>query len=92
MNFGFYASCEDIKKERRKAQQLKRTQWWKQKLSEKKCYYCNKEAKLSQELCIDHIVPLIRGGKSQKNNIVVSCKDCNNKKKYFLPFELNSIS
>ena len=37
---------------------------------------------------MDHLVPLVRGGKSTKGNIVPACKDCNNKKKYVLPWEL----
>ena len=36
---------------------------------------------------MDHIIPIIRGGKSTKNNIAPACKDCNNKKKHLLPME-----
>jgi 5-methylcytosine-specific restriction enzyme A len=36
---------------------------------------------------MDHIVPLVRGGKSTKGNLVPACKECNNKKKYLLPME-----
>ena len=36
---------------------------------------------------MDHIVPISRGGKSTKSNVVVCCKECNNKKKYLLPIE-----
>ncbi len=36
---------------------------------------------------MDHLVPLVRGGKSSKGNLVPACKDCNNKKKYALPWE-----
>ena len=36
---------------------------------------------------MDHIVPVIRGGKSVKNNVVPSCKECNNEKKHSLPIE-----
>ena len=36
---------------------------------------------------MDHIVPVIRGGKSSKGNVVPSCKECNNKKKHLLPIE-----
>jgi 5-methylcytosine-specific restriction protein A len=36
---------------------------------------------------MDHIVPLIRGGKSTKGNLAPACKDCNNKKRYLLPIE-----
>ena len=77
---------EDIKKERAKAQQLRRSQWWKRKRSEGICYFCKRKV-LPKELTIDHIVPIIRGGKSTKGNVVPACKDCNNKKKYLLPIE-----
>jgi 5-methylcytosine-specific restriction protein A len=36
---------------------------------------------------MDHIIPIIRGGKSTKNNLAAACKDCNNKKKHMLPME-----
>ncbi len=36
---------------------------------------------------MDHLVPLGRGGKSVKGNLVPACKDCNNKKKIMLPLE-----
>ncbi len=36
---------------------------------------------------MDHIVPLVRGGKSVKINIVAACKECNSRKKYNLPLE-----
>jgi 5-methylcytosine-specific restriction endonuclease McrA len=36
---------------------------------------------------MDHIIPIIRGGKSTKNNIAAACKECNNKKKHMLPME-----
>jgi len=38
-------------------------------------------------LTMDHIVPIIRGGKTAKNNVVTVCKECNNNKKYLLPME-----
>jgi 5-methylcytosine-specific restriction protein A len=45
---------------------------------------------------MDHLIPLIRGGKSVKSNIVPACKDCNHKKRYMLPLEweqyLNSLN
>ena len=77
---------EDIKKEKAKARELRNSQWWKNKLSSGVCYYCGKKFKPS-ELTMDHIVPIIRGGKSTKGNIVPCCKECNNKKKYMLPIE-----
>jgi 5-methylcytosine-specific restriction endonuclease McrA len=36
---------------------------------------------------MEHVIPLIRGGKSSKGNVVPACKDCNTKKKYLLPIE-----
>lgn len=36
---------------------------------------------------MDHIVPLIRGGKSTRANTVAACRQCNSRKKYLLPVE-----
>ena len=36
---------------------------------------------------MDHIVPLIREGKSTRSNSVPACKECNSRKKYLLPIE-----
>ena len=53
-----------------------------------KCHYCGKTFKPS-ELTMDHLVPIVRGGCTTKGNVVPACKECNNKKKYLLPFEWN---
>ena len=76
----------EIKRERAKARELRKSQWWKRKCSEGRCYYCNKKLR-PKELTMDHIVPIIRGGKSTKGNMVPSCKECNIKKKHLLPME-----
>ncbi|MFH0926442.1 MAG: HNH endonuclease [bacterium] len=76
-----------IAKERQKAKGLKKSQWWKNKLAQGICHYCTKFFS-KEELTMDHIVPLSRGGMSVKSNIVVSCKECNNKKKYLTPVEI----
>ncbi len=36
---------------------------------------------------MDHIVPIIRGGRSVRSNVVPACRECNAKKKYLLPVE-----
>jgi 5-methylcytosine-specific restriction endonuclease McrA len=36
---------------------------------------------------LDHLVPIIRGGKSVRGNVAPACKECNNKKKHMLPVE-----
>jgi 5-methylcytosine-specific restriction protein A len=81
-----YVTDEDIKREKIKAQKLRKSQWWKRKRSEGICYFCRKKFPPG-ELTMDHLIPLIRGGKSNKENIVPACKECNSKKKYLLPIE-----
>jgi 5-methylcytosine-specific restriction endonuclease McrA len=81
-----YVTEEELKRERAKSRELRNSQWWKRRLSEGRCYYCGK-AFPPGELSTDHVVPLIRGGKSTKGNVVPACKDCNNKKKNLLPSE-----
>ena len=76
----------EIKREREKARALRKTRWWKQRLARGTCYYCGRSF-APDELTMDHIIPIIRGGKSTKNNIATACKDCNNKKKHLLPVE-----
>lgn len=76
----------DIKKERGKARELRSSQWWKRQCAKGICHYCGNPTP-PRELTMDHIVPMSRGGRSTKGNVVPSCKECNNKKKYFLPME-----
>lgn len=87
-NFFFFAevSESEIKKEKEKARALRKKQWWKNQIAKGTCYYCGKNFP-PEELTMDHIVPLIRGGKTTKGNVVPACKQCNNKKKYTLPIE-----
>jgi 5-methylcytosine-specific restriction protein A len=80
------ASDEDIRREKEKARRLRRTQWWMKKIQKGTCHYCQLQVGRGQ-LTMDHIVPLSRGGKSKKGNIVPACKECNNRKKTLLPVE-----
>jgi two-component system phosphate regulon sensor histidine kinase PhoR len=75
-----------IKAERRRARELRGSQWWKRRCAKGFCHYCGQPT-LPKELTMDHIVPIARGGKSTKGNIVPACKACNNKKKQLLPME-----
>ncbi|WP_448383411.1 HNH endonuclease [Desulfosoma sp.] len=79
-------SPEQIRREKEKARALRKTQWWQRQLAKGRCHYCGK-AVPPKELTMDHVVPLVRGGRSTKGNVVPCCKDCNNKKKYLLPVE-----
>ena len=84
----FYSEADDdeIKKEKAKARELRNSQWWKRKRSSGVCHYCGRQFKPS-ELTMDHIVPIARGGRSSKGNVVPACKECNDKKKYLLLME-----
>ncbi len=84
--FYFDLDEEAAKKEKNKARRLRDSQWWKRKRSDGLCHYC-KEIFKPSELTMDHLIPIARGGKSSRGNIVPACKPCNNKKKYMLPFE-----
>lgn len=75
-----------VGREKKKAKELRNSQWWKQKLASGICHYCGKKFP-PEELTMDHIVPLSRGGRSTKGNIVPSCRNCNQEKKYYTPVE-----
>ncbi len=85
-NFIIQVSEKSLKKEKEKARLLRQSRWWKQKLAEGKCYYCQQKFS-PKELTMDHIVPLIRGGKTTKGNVAPVCKNCNNKKNYLFLME-----
>lgn len=75
-----------LKKEREKARELRKTGWWKNQLSKGVCHYCGQKFK-ADELTMDHVVPLARGGRSVKGNLVPSCMECNQKKRLETPAE-----
>lgn len=75
------ASEAHKKKEKAKARELRASAWWKGQLGIGTCYHCQQKFKPS-ELTMDHLIPIARGGKSDKKNCVPSCKDCNTKKGY----------
>jgi 5-methylcytosine-specific restriction endonuclease McrA len=77
---------EELKREKEKARELRKSQWWKNRLAKGVCHYCGGTFP-SAELTMDHVVPLIRGGKSSRGNVAPACKECNNKKKHLLPIE-----
>lgn len=84
--FHYSVSEDEIRREKAKARRLRQTRWWRQKKSRGVCHYCGKKTDPS-ELTMDHLIPLTRGGKSIKANLVPACKECNNRKKYMLPME-----
>ena len=79
-------SEEQIRRERQKARELRQSQWWKRKRAGGVCHHCGGKFSPAQ-LTMDHLVPVIRGGKSVKGNLVPSCKVCNSARRHRLPFE-----
>lgn len=88
MSDGFLIEVDDetISRERAKARELRQSAWWKRKRSNGVCHYCGKNVG-AKALTMDHLVPIIRGGRSTKGNLVPACKECNNEKKHKLAFE-----
>ena len=41
---------------------------------------------------MDHTIPIVRGGKSTKGNVVPACKECNTRKKHRLLMELEDYT
>jgi len=84
--YDFNIEEEDLRRERQKARELRQSQWWKRRLAKGRCHYCGRPV-VPAELTMDHIVPIARGGRSTKGNVVPACKDCNNRKRQLLPME-----
>ena len=75
-----------IRRERQSARELRSSPWWKRKRAAGICHHCGEKFS-PKELTMDHLVPIVRGGKSTKGNLVPSCKPCNSARKHRLPFE-----
>ncbi len=80
------ASEAHIKRERAKARELRKTPYFRNLLQQGICHYCGKRFS-PEELTLDHIIPVARGGRSTKGNLVVSCRNCNRTKSCLTPAE-----
>jgi len=75
-----------LRRERARSRELRRSPWWKRRVAAGVCFYCRgRVGRLA--LTMDHVVPLGRGGRSVRGNVVPACKDCNTRKKSMLPVE-----
>ncbi|MDD5699277.1 MAG: HNH endonuclease [Victivallaceae bacterium] len=74
-------------REKKRAKKLRQSPWWRQQLERGICHYCGNHF-APEELTMDHLVPIVRGGRSTKGNVVPCCKPCNNAKKYLTPAEI----
>lgn len=88
----FYSLGDDdavqrhIKIERDKAKKLRKSSWWEAQIHKGLCHFCQ-QAVGADNLTMDHLVPLARGGKSTKGNVVPACHSCNKKKQLDTPVE-----
>lgn len=84
----FYAPVDPalLRRERARARELRQSQWWKRRIAAGLCYYCRRQVGRGA-LTMDHLVPLGRGGRSVRGNVVPACKDCNTRKQSLLPVE-----
>ena len=82
--FELDADPAHVAREREKARALRKTAWWQRRVQRGLCAWCGKKVP-ARELTMDHVVPVARGGRSVKGNVVASCKDCNTRKKLMTP-------
>lgn len=75
-----------LRRQKEKARELRKSAWWKRKRSNGICHYCRRKFPVAG-LTMDHLIPLSRGGTSDKENLVPACKECNNQKRDLLPAE-----
>jgi 5-methylcytosine-specific restriction protein A len=75
-----------VRREREKARQLRASAWWRRRVQRGLCAYCGGTFG-SADLTMDHVVPVARGGRSVKGNVVACCKPCNDRKKLLTPAE-----
>ena len=76
----------ELRREKARARELRGSAWWKRRIAAGICHYCGRQVGV-RSLTMDHVVPLIRGGRSVRGNAVPACKDCNSKKRSLLPWE-----
>ncbi len=75
-----------IKAERDKAKKIRKTSWWEAQIQKGHCHFCQQLVG-ADKLTMDHLVPLARGGKSTRGNIVPACSTCNKNKQLDTPAE-----
>jgi 5-methylcytosine-specific restriction endonuclease McrA len=77
---------DTLRREKARARALRQTSWWRRRIATGRCHYCQREVG-AKALTLDHVVPLVRGGRSIRANMVAACKECNNKKRSLLAWE-----
>ena len=62
-------SEQDIRRERDKSRELRRSRWWRNRLAQGRCHWCGGTFP-AEELTMDHIVPLSRGGTAARTRLM----------------------
>lgn len=75
-----------LRREKARARELRQSAWWRRRIAAGRCHYCGRDVG-PRALTCDHVIPLIRGGRSIRANMVPACKDCNSRKQSLLPWE-----
>ena len=78
--------ADTLRAEKARARALRASAWWRRRIATGVCHYCRRSVG-SKALTLDHVVPLARGGRSIRVNMVPACKECNNKKQSLLAWE-----
>lgn len=79
--------AKHVAAERAKARALRQSSWWQDQLREGICHYCGNRVG-ADALTMDHVVPVARGGRSTRANVVPCCDACNKRKGVRTPAEL----
>lgn len=77
---------DTLRREKARARALRQSAWWRRRVAPGRCHYCRR-AVGAKALTLDHVVPLVRGGRSIRANMVPACKDCNARKQSLLVWE-----
>ena len=75
-----------LQREKARARELRQSAWWRRRIAPGLCHYCGRQVGV-KSLTMDHVIPLIRGGRSVRGNMVPACRDCNARKQSRLPWE-----
>ena len=61
----------------------------KQQIPSERCYYCGCELDANNRT-YDHVIPVEKGGEDTTDNLVACCSHCNNIKKNYTLYELET--
>ena len=78
---------QHVARERAKAKELRQSEWWREQLARGVCHYCGRQVG-AENLTMDHVIPVARGGKSVRSNVVPACEQCNKSKRCLTPAEI----